>query len=752
MLKENKIIYLGFALFAIIYTTLLFLRIPEEHFLFISDQVFRFNQHETFINAFYMRKLENFGVFNAWQLVVQTPEILYYSIIYKLGLNLIQAEQVLFSLIIFISLSFSYYSFQKLSEIYIKRSNWKLILPIAIWYVLNPYTMVLWHGAIYNFGSSLTYSLAPLIVYYFHKSLLYKENQKDIAICALLLFAASFTFWMLAALGILLLFYLLAIWGKNPHKWKSILINLIKLISIYIPLTLVIIFPIFYEFMNNSQDVNGTFAATFGSLKGGMFYQFFMWFSWGIYNTWTPRSIYPENITTFYKSAAYLIPTLLLYTYISYLIYIQITKFKSKRKFFKKEYLLTTFLIVFVTSIFFAKGDQAPLGGIFLFLYENVPFFKVFRSSDHRFGFPAVLSLSLILLLTAKWVKSKNTFFYTIIAVIVFQNFVFFTGDILIGQNKNNEYIDRIVSIPNDYKELANFINSQKGTFYIYPNASIEFGTFNLTENETHIGQDILPKLIEKPFTYLPVTSGMYIPSGQILYAIASQDKPGAMSVFPVKYILMRKDTVCDQCPSFSYKKLNEETTLIFANKTFELYEIQNFSPLINSNAQIKYKMITPTLYEVEILNLKNESGLINFMQSHNNDWQAYVIPYEPLTCQNTVPINANTTECTQEKNPLLSFHNLNSKHGVTLERTQIEGLPHINTWSIEKDAIISKDKNLYRLNDDNSINLKLRIYYKPQAKYMTSMLISLISLIFVIGFILTPFDKIKKIFSKKNG
>ena len=106
-----------------------------------------------------------------------------------------------------------------------------------------------------------------------------------------------------------------------------------------------------------------------------------------------------------------------------------------------------------------------------------------------------------------KNLKKTSAFAITLAVITFVQNFIFFSGDLLIGQNLDDKYIDRVVYISEPYEELANYINSQKDTFYISPNPSVEYGAFYFDKNESHMGQDMLPKLINKPFSDVPVSS-----------------------------------------------------------------------------------------------------------------------------------------------------------------------------------------------------------------------------------------------------
>lgn len=746
MINKNLLIYTLFLLISILFVIILFFRIPPNNFLFIGDQFFRFSKEETFANAFYIRKMLDFSVFNAWQLTVQTPDILFYSFVYKLGFSMVWAEKILFTVIGFMTLALSYIGFTKLSKLYLNKVNISIIIAITSWYAINPYLMVLWHGAVYNFGSAITYSLSPLILYFFHQSIVNVKALKVRIICALLMFLASFTFWMFAALGIFLFIYTISLAVIYKKALGQLVLNIGKLLAIYIPMIAMIIYPIMHEYMNNAGDVNGTFIATFGQIKGGLLYQLLMWFSWGIYNNWTPRSIYPELITNFYFSPIYIGATASLYLLLGFHLYKRLKASKwNQTSFIKSNYVLLTFLTIFFISIFLAKGQEPPFGGIFLFLYEHVPFFTVFRSSDHRFGFPAVLSLALALLIVTKSIKNKKSFALILIGITIVQNFIFFTGDLLIGQNLENKYIDRVVSIPTPYQELSNYLNAQNDTFYILPNPSLTYGTFKYDQNDKHIGQDMLPKLINKPFADVPVVSGMSMQTGRVLYTSVQQDLPEMLTLLPIKYILERKDVECDQCMVFSEAKILESSEKEYENSLFTLYKLKNYTPLIFSNSNITYRKINPVRYEIELKNVKEDTALY-FMESYNSNWKAYALPYEEVNCDQPKSINENTTECKMQTN-LITFSDLKITSNTEI-KTRIfpQNLTHINAWSISPEIIArNKASNLYQKNADGTYNLKIAIFYAPQSQYIYSIFISLISVLVSVIVLFYPATLMRK-------
>lgn len=745
MVNKTFLVHISFLIFSIFYVVFLFSKIPENSFLFIGDQFFRFSLTETLDNAFYLRKMIGFSMLNAWQLTVQTPDIIYYWAIYKLGFDLIQGEKILFGLIIFITLSLSFTGFKRLFNLYVNQHLLSVIIAVTVWYSVNPYLMVLWHGAVYNLGSALTYSLAPLILYYFHFAVLNFKDIRSRIICALLLFAASFTFWMLAALCVFLFFYWIALLIKYRRMMGGVIFNTLKLGMVYLPMAIMIIYPIFHEYTNNQDDINGTFVATFGSIDGGILYQLLMWFSWGIYTLWVPRSIYPGIVTDFYFSPIYIGATMGLYLLLLFLVYkkFEICKW-NKKEFARTNYLFLVFITIFFISIFLAKGQEPPFGGIFLFLYENMPFFTVFRSSDHRFGFPAVFALALALLVLTRDLKNQKVFAILVVIITVIQNFIFFSGDLIIGQDLENKFTDRVVYISEPYKELADYLNSQSDTFYILPNPSVEYGTYHYDQNEKHMGQDILPKIINKPFADIPATTGMQIQIAKVLYSTIAQDMPESLTALPIKYILQRKDTECPNCIKFSEEKLNQVTEKEYENEIFTLYKIKKHTPLLTATTPLTYKIISPVRYEVEIKDIKDVSQ-INFMQSYNNKWKMYLIPYSEISCDTKLDINDSIAECRTDRT-ILKWSDIYVENNPELKsRAFPENLTHVNSWNISGPTLEANYPTVYyKKNRDGGYNVKVEIFYAPQSNYILSVLATMASVLISVTVLIIPASLIR--------
>ena len=704
--------YIFFFFFSVFLIWIYFYGLKSGEFIFSGDQFLRLSFSEAYVNSFFLRKMESFGVFNSWQQIVQIWDFTYYLISYKLGLSLIQVEKTQFFIALFLSFVVSFFGFKKLCLLFkISQNNYKLIA-ITIWYCLNPYTLVMWHGGIYNIGFAITYALAPLVLYYFDLSVFSDTTRlKNKLICAILMFFSCFVFWLFAVVVFFLFFYYLLKVVLNKELFIKSIKHLFILGLVFIPLSSFVIFTILHEYLNNSSDINANFYASFQSQQGGMWYSFLMLFSWGIYNVWTPRSLYPFG--SYFLSSAYKTVTLSIYFLIlvgASLLYFDqqksensITKNLSIFIKSKKNRLLFIFSSLFLISIFFAKAAQPPFGGIFLFLYNHMPFFSVFRSADHRFGFAVVLSVSLLLIIASQ--KYKAYLFVLILLLLsVVQVYPLYFGNAVRGENIEDKYYDRITNITPEYQQVSDFLNAQKGSLsYILTIPSVEYGVYKLDfQGKEHlVGQDLLPKIINKPFVYLSASSGIDVNASKQLYQAIKEENFDELKKFPIEFIILRKDIVCMDCPVLTKDKLDESLTKLLENKLFIVYKVNDFFPFINvSKGKVSYKMLSPVMFKLKLDNITDKDEL-DLMLSFNKNWHIYITQGE-------------------QKNYLFGESVFDNTHKTT------NG--YANSWVINTSYIKKNtNKDNYIINKDGTINFEAVIYYQPQNWYYFYAVISML-------------------------
>ncbi len=738
--------YIILVTLAFTFTWTVFSRLGVGEFIFSGDQLLRLSYEEAFGNSFFLRKMDHLGVFNSWQQIVQIWDETYYLITYWLGLSLLSIEKLSFFLTLSLSLSLSYAGLRRVFSLFHRAESPFLVGVVSVWYCFNPYTLILWHGGVYNLGLAITYSLAPFIFYYFHLALFGEGRRKDKVTCALLMFLASFTFWLFAALVFFLgLYFILFLILRRP-SFKAIIKNLFHLSLLYLPMASFILFALYHEHAHNLGDLNATFTPSFGSQQGGLWYQFLMLFSWGIYTVWTPRSLYPFG--QYFWSWPYILSTLSIYGLVLWGIISLLkeqcnTMFsvrRSIRGFWKEEknISLVIFLFLLFISVFFAKGAQDPLGEMFLFFYNYVPFFSVFRSADHRFGFAVVLSLAFLLLFVARKIPIK-WFCGLLVTLTFFQSLPLFSGSAMLGKNIEGEYFDRITHIAPEYQEVADLLNKQPSSSgYILSLPPIEYGHYILDseEKEHHIGQDLLPKLIRNPFVYISPSTGMSSSAAASLQKSLEKGVAGELARYPINYVIVRRDIACTDCLNSLSESSRASFELLGENNLFAVYKIPQALPLVDAS-DATFRMINPVKFQVDLKNVR-EGDPLHLMLSYSEGWKVFLNRSSPLSChKEEIRKYIYSQECVQsqkffegdEWRYLFASSLFDFSHSVK------NG--YANTWKISTEFIRENyPPQAYSLNQDGSMNVSFIIYYQPQSWYYLFAFFTLLSL--ATGFALT--------------
>lgn len=733
--------YVFFLLVAVGLNVIYFHDLTVGEFIFSGDQLLRFSYNEAFDHSLFIRKMDHLGVFNSWQQIVQFWDILYYLATHALHLPLIIIEKLSFSFILFISFVLSFAGFRRLSSLFKQEKKDLILIAITLWYCLNPYTLVLWHGGVYILGVALTYALAPLILYYFHLSVFSDPRLKNKLICVLLLFFASFVFWLFAVIVFLLAWYSLFVILIGRKSFFPFLKNIGHLLLIYLPFISVVLFAVFHEYSSNAGDQNVDYSPTFGNQIGGLWYQFLMLFSWGIYTVWTPRTLYPFG--AYFLSWQYMAVTLGLYALIPLGAYLAWKgKRGEKKKNLKQRIIFLTrsensffliFLLLLGVAIFFAKGAQEPFGGIFLYLFEHVPFFSVFRSADHRFGFAVVLSVA-VLLLYASQRFNKYFFFGALMTLMLFQSYPLFTGTAVRGENIEGKYYDRIIHVPLEHQEIADTLNQRnEGSGYVLVLPSVEYGHYVLDPDtvEEYVGPDLFPKLIDKPFVYASVSTGMSKAAQTTLEEVIKEKDYKKLRQFPIRYLILRRDLPCLDCLTLPPGDADREFIKLWESERFSVYEVPDAAPLVRaSNAY--FRMINPTQFQVQLDHVSRPEALRLGLSFHPA-WKVYIekkgssIVCDPRDIRKSV----SGKECLRKKQFFLGDEMRYLFAKSLFDSSHAIDNGYANVWTIDPDFVRRHyDSEFYTTNSDGSLNLNLRIYYQPQSWFYFSVLLSAASLL----------------------
>lgn len=572
----------------------IFSKIPNDSFLFIHDEYLVFTKDEA-LNSFFVRSSNDLGYSTFSIILVTFWDRVLYLVLYYLGLSLPYVSKVSYLIKFLLITVLPFFGFKKIIE-HMGKVDWLSLFFLSLFYAFGSFPLVYWHGNGFSLSLLIFYSLAPLAFWYVIEICRRELALIELISFVILLFFMSFGFYIYLVFIFVSFLYVLFL-GRN----KFFVTNLVKLFLLFLPFISLLWLIVYDMFFTSVQNVNFSGGETYNQIRGGFLYPLFQWFSWGIYTIWTPRSIF-----TFYEylqGPFYILPLVGMYIYIGYLSY--------KYKFCRFFYIL---LGIMLFVLLLVKGSQPPFNDLYLYLVENVAIFRVFRSPDNKFGFGVFFVFTLIIsYVVSKYysfrVRHKVLFVGFLSIFVLSQVWVFISSRGLIGEDSSVSS-DRVVSIPENYTSLANFIN-RLPYGYIITSPESDFSYFSIGEDR-HFGQDILPKIIFKPFIYTNEHSSISKDASLIIKdAIQSAD----YTKTPIKYYLLRKDNILKLKPEI----IPGDWPLLYSDSTFSLYSVLESMEVISSTSPIRFEYKSPILFK--IVTTTGNSQNITLNENYSLGW-----------------------------------------------------------------------------------------------------------------------------------
>ncbi len=269
----------------------------------------------------------------------------------------------------------------------------------------------------------------------------------------------------------------------------------------------------------------------------------------------------------------------------------------------------TVLLGLVLLGLFFTAGSHPPLGYIYVFLFNNIPGFAIFRTAFYKFGPLIWMSLSMMmayfvykfgneLFLKLKKHAYSVIFYVAIFLIVLFYHFPFFSSNFFHWDKD----FSTSVSIPNYVKSFANWANIQHDTGRIlilpyteeiYKADAYKWGYWSL---------DSLPSMV----TNKNILDGNI--SNQIIYnqfkqlqkAIIRNDEELVEDLLyrlDIEYILLRKDTFYDYptretANPFELEKNLQKISLFSLDREFEKWIIFKNKKYIPSRFRIVQNLV----------------------------------------------------------------------------------------------------------------------------------------------------------------
>lgn len=602
---------------ALLLTLITFRGMGGNEFLFVHDEFIVLQVWDA-RDSFSLIEEDNFGSYNAPAVLVNFFDRIYYLTTLTFGIDFSSVQRGLYLLKIILLFLLSALGFNLLGRLFLGEKIHRMwMYGIALWYAGNTFTLIYWNNNAFPLTILLCYALGPLAVYVLHRAIFGLSNSyRESILASMALFCMSFALPLFLAFGIFFLVYAtlfflikLRMGKQNNVQFSKIVIkNGIQLMVVSFPVLLHYGFLWYGMVAIAPQTMNLEGGETFGSLKGGVLYQFLQWFSWGIYTQWKPKSIF--SFASYFKEWYSLIAP--------FCIYGLIATGNFVRNLRNPAFIAT--LATGLIMMLLVKGGQAPWGVVYLFLIEHLSVFRVFRSPDTKFGFAIILALSILLIFSYR--ESRRWVLFVVLGfVIVVQSFLFVSGTALRGENTKNSF-DRIIHVPQEYREVAEFLNRPErkfGSIMMVPND--EFGLFRISASDQYIGQSLLPKIVHLPF--VRVSENGSLPTTVYRDLAKTLLNEGVLKKYTLRYYILRNDI--GQIPDEIISR-TDSLQLIFQNATFQVFE-NPFAPSLFDvdGAKIsRIERVSPSEYRVSISDFESEFRLTQHMNFHNG-WRLYV-------------------------------------------------------------------------------------------------------------------------------
>ncbi len=534
-------------------------------------------------------------------------------------------SQRIFWLIPFILISI--FSSYKFSSLFVKNPVYKTLS--AIIYSFNTYILLIVGGG--QFGIAFSYTLAPLVLYALF-GLFEKTNVNKLILSSLL---SGLLIALDPRIGILVFviaafWYLFLVRDFKFNKLKYIFLNF----SIAGLLNSYWVLPGLLSIVNSS--ISGSVTNYF-SLPGVKFLSFatfensisFLHPNW------------PENIfgKIYFQRPEFLLLPILAFGSMLFLKnskseirnpkQIQNSKFKilnnsTIEQSNNKSILF--FVVLGLLGVFLAKGTNDPFGGIYLFLFQNIPGFNLFRDPT-KFYILIALSYSILIPYSvwqiSEWaikrikfsifnfqfsIKSKTFNVQNLFLLFTISYLLFLLRPAISGELTG---IFKPKQIPSEYVKLSDYLKEDKDfsrTLWI-PKKQ-KYGFFD--PNHPAADSEVLFRG-KRPEDI----SQSELRDLSIKYLIVPFDSDGEIFLRDRKYDEKSYLRTIERVERIGLKRIDGFGKV-------KVYQTQNHKDHFwcDCDAFIEYKFINPSEYEVSIQNAKKGDVLI-FSEGYDKNWIA---------------------------------------------------------------------------------------------------------------------------------
>ncbi|MCL5434982.1 MAG: hypothetical protein M1405_01190 [Patescibacteria group bacterium] len=524
---------------------------------------------------------------------------------------------------------FSFISAVVLSKSIFKNNYFSAISGLL--YAANTYSLMLVSGG--QMGIALSYAVSPFAYYFFIKliSNLSLKNSIKFGLIFSIVSLLDIRIGYMLTVSIFVLFCILI---KNFRtNIKSTL-----LFVILIPLAITLGIHSFWLFpaLFSGKDALSQLGDIYTSASAVKFFSFAKFEN--AISLLHPN--WPENI---FGKVGFMKPEFLFLPILAFASLLFIGKGqKSMSNEQKAGSYVLFFALLGLLGAFLAKGANEPFGGIYLWMFDHIPGFIMFRDPTKWYTLVAI-SYSILIPFSA-WniygflkskIKNQKSKIYNVqnifLVVIVFC-LLYLIRPALFGQLTGTF---KTISIPNDYVKLEQFLSSQNNfsrtlwvptqqRFGFYSNnhpaiPAREF--FKSTNNSQIINQLRKDELL--------------LQEAGVKYVIVPFDSQGEIFLKDRKYnegLYLQMVKGVSEIPWLKPVDCSIVRLLNCSGNPFgkiALFEVPDpkdhffiKSKIKNQKSKIEYKYISPVEYKVEVKNAK-KGDIVVFSESYDKNWTA---------------------------------------------------------------------------------------------------------------------------------
>lgn len=178
--------------------------------------------------------------------------------------------------------------------------------------------------------------------------------------------------------------------------------------------------------------------------------------------------------------------------------------------------------------------------------------------------------------------------------------------------------------------------------------------------------------------------------------------------------------------------------SLIEENEDFIVYS-NGYNQGIISSSNLIFTKVNPVKYRVYTQTI-SQSQSLSFLVNFNPDWKLYLVKHPSSSWCTPIEFyeNTNTTECEHTQKFFEGEELSYLWKKPIFDETHTMVYEYANGWTIDPQYIKDNfSKDYYKENPDGSIDIELVMYFKPQSYFYLGLIISGITLVGCIGYLI---------------